>query len=195
MAFKKGFKKWAENTSLQLRKELGLQCYEPLNAFDLCKHLDILVFCPSYFSEFPSKDFLQITKENSGWSALTMKNHEEVQFIIYNTKHSLARQQSNIMHELAHILCEHVPDQESDESVILQKLGLRKYNTEHENEAEYLGGALQIPRDGLMKHLFKERSMGQIAQIHLCSTQIVQYRLNVTGAKIQYESYIKRFRR
>lgn len=195
MAFKKGFKKWAENTSLQLRNELSLECYEPLNAFNLCTHLNIPVLCPSSYKEFPVDQFEQLTKNDSKWSALTMKNHEGIQFILHNTKHAPVRQQSNIMHELAHILCNHVPGQESDESIVLQKLGLRKYNKEHENEAEYLGGALQIPRDGLMKHLFKGRSLEEIAEIHLCSTQIVQYRLFVTGAQRQFDNYNKKTKR
>jgi len=192
MAFKKGFKKWAEDKSLQLRKELGLQCFDPLNAFDVCTHLQIHALYPSYFSEFPTIALKQLTKSDSAWSALTMKNFEGIQFILHNHNHSPQRQQSNLMHELAHILCEHTPDEESDESIILQKFGLRKYNEQHEQEAEYLGGALQIPRDGLMKHLFKERSMHEIAHIHLCSVQLVQYRLNITGVKRQYENYRKK---
>lgn len=64
------------------------------------------------------------------------------------------------MHELAHLLCNHpLPD-----DIILPTLPfLRRYNLQHEQEAEYLGATLQITRKGLVWAKRRGMAVSQIA--------------------------------
>ena len=56
--------------------------------------------------------------------------------IIQNTRHSRLRQQSNIMHELAHVIRKHEIPNES--AKLGHEFNLHYYNPLHEQEAKYL---------------------------------------------------------
>ena len=62
---------------------------------------------------------------------------------------SESRIQSDIMHELAHVLLGHKMEE------INPSLGfpLRKYDQSQEDEAEWLGGCLQLPSKHSMNHV------------------------------------------
>ncbi len=87
------------------------------------------------------------------------------------------------MHEIAHILCKHEP------SVPLKSNGLnlllRDHNPEHEAEAEWLGGCLQLPREGLIWALKQGMSSEEIAENYGASLPMTNYRIGKSGAKIQ----------
>ena len=150
---KRGFKAEAGRKSKRLRNELGLKEHEPLCAFDLAKHIGVKVFTPNSLIQFGLKtDHVStlLGGSSSNWSAAVIPMHsEESHLIIHNPKHSPARQQSNIMHEIAHIVCGHEPEV-LDESLGMLAHIMRSYNKEHEEEAEYLGACLQLPRPALL---------------------------------------------
>lgn len=119
-----------------------------LPARELAEHLSIGLLTPSMVDGLPEHHLdLLLRKDNSKWSGATFKCGEK-HCIIYNQTHADVRIESTIMHEIAHILCEHKP------SVPLHLNGmsvlLRDHNPEHEAEAEWLGGCLQLPREGLI---------------------------------------------
>ncbi len=97
------------------------------------------------------------------------------------------------MHEIAHILCEHKP------SVPLHLNGmsvlLRDHNPEHEAEAEWLGGCLQLPREGLIWALKQGMTNKDIADNYKASLPMTNYRIGKSGAKIQVERAKKYYRR
>lgn len=98
------------------------------------------------FLTIPDKLFVEETKHlkalngngSSEWSALTILNNEEKYIIIHNPTHSKLRQEKNIMHELAHIICKHKPEKlEPRENFPFL---LRDYNNvDQEEEAKWLG--------------------------------------------------------
>ena len=116
----------------------------------------------------------------SSWSAVTMEADDR-RFIIHNTSHAPTRQESNIMHEAAHILCKHPPG----EIVRFGPFSLRRYNQDQEDEAEWLGAVLQIPRKGLLRLARDRMPVSAIAEHFGASEQMVTYRLDKGGVRKQ----------
>ncbi len=185
MSLKHGFKANAERKSLELRTTLNRTDIDCLDAFELSNHLGVSVFCPSFFLGKGAL-FNKLCSTSSKWSALTMENESGEKLIIHNTIHAEVRQQSNIMHELAHILCEHKLPVMEIEFDFLQNFNLRIFNEDHEKEAEILGSTLQIPRSGLLKLLQLNKSKEEIANNYKASLSLVQFRINNTGVGKQF---------
>lgn len=182
---KRGFKAEAERISTNFRRELGLESYEPLCAFDLAKHLNIEIISPVTLGlNLKELNLLMGNSEkSSGWSALTMVDRMKRKIILHNTNSSEARQQSDIMHELAHIIQGH-------EVIQLKKIVLpdymRYYDKTQEAEAEYLGSCLQLSRECLLWALTKgNMTKEEIATNYKASRQMVNFRINATGVKRQ----------
>ncbi len=59
---------------------------------------------------------------------------------------------------------------------------LRDFNNEHEGEAEWLGGCLQLPSVALFCNYKKDRlSLREIAQKFNASVDMVRFRVNMCG--------------
>lgn len=82
------------------------------------------------------------------------------------------------MHELAHVLLEHPMVGFSPET------GLPLRNQQHEDEATYLGGCLQIPRLGLKWAVAHGYASKQIAEHFGASESMVRFRSNVTRIQV-----------
>lgn len=184
LKFKRGFKTWSDKKAVEYRTLLGLKDISPLCAFELCKHLQIPVYEPSQINGLTAEHQNELLgPNNSHWSAASIPVGENKYIIIHNPMHTEARQQSNLMHELAHIICEH--------KVAIDKynLGLsgflRNHNPEQENEAEWLGSCLQLPRPALVWALRRKMNEQEIANHFNASNEMVRYRINITGVKNQ----------
>ena len=152
--FKRGFKKWSDDKATELRVILDLTETSPLCAFDICNKLHIPIIEPNQIKGLSSNNLdILLNSGSSQWSAATIPISESQNLIVHNPKHSSARQQSNLMHELAHIVCKHKVSEDQ------MKLGLsgflRNHNKEQEDEAEWLGSCLQLPRPALLWALKK----------------------------------------
>lgn len=182
--YRRGFKKWTDEKVVALRKELGLYASSPLCAFKLCEYLKIPIFEPSTVQGL-SKDLLDelLVNGSTYWSAATIPLNHGKHLIIHNPTHSPARQQSNLMHELAHILCEHVVSEKVKETGLSGFL--RNFDIEQENEAEWLGSCLQLPKPALIQSLKKGMTIEAMAEHYNCSTEMVKYRINVSGVRRQ----------
>jgi Zn-dependent peptidase ImmA (M78 family) len=83
-----------------------------------------------------------LSVHNDVWSAITISS--EPPLIVYNPEHSPGRKNSDLMHEVAHLLLEHVAS-----TVFIDpksKLILRNYDREQEDRANWLAGCLLLPR-------------------------------------------------
>lgn len=183
----RGFKARAERLSESFRSELGISKFAPLDAFDLAKHLKISIFSVLELKDdLQHKDYARLS-DPSKFSAVWMPNSENEKIIIHNNFHSKKRQQSNLMHELAHIILGHeIPDEQAKLCFLL---GLHYYNQVHEEEAKHLGGCLQITRPGLLWALKKGDSEIEMSEYFNASTEMVSYRLRVTGVLRQRSNY------
>lgn len=183
--FIRGFKTKADKLSVSLREELGLKYYEPICAFDLCKHLDIKVLTPKEVPELLPRDIHQMDSDIEIWSALTFPLGNEKNLIIHNPQHSSRRQQSNLMHEISHVLCGH---KVSKDPIVLMLSGfLRNHNENDEREAEWLGSCIQLPRAALLWALKRGMDNEEIAEYYNASDDMVRYRINITGVNKQIQ--------
>lgn len=185
---KRGFKANAERLAIEYRDKLHLQPYSPLCAFKLADYFQIPIYSAIEFLTLPEE--INILSgaggEDCGWSALTMPTQAGNRIIIHNPFHSSARQQSNIMHELAHVICKH----ERKESAlnIPVPLGMRHFDEEQEEEAKCLGATLQLTREGLLWAQKRNMNSTEIASFFNASPEMVSYRLNTSGVfkQLQY---------
>ena len=183
---RRGFKAEAERISLGLRNEMGLNKYSPLDAFELSKHLGISIYTPQELGL--EEELIKIlTGPSSGWSAFTLINKRGKKVIVHNDKHHIHRQQSNIMHELSHIICKHATDAESGNySNYTLPTYMREYNEDQESEATYLGSCLQLPRECLLWAIGSQgMNKKQISNHFFASVDMVTFRINSTGIKYQ----------
>ena len=188
---RRGFKAWADNKSLELRSSLGLTPYSPLKAADLCVELGVFLCTPAHITLL-SGDCLKTLCTDKGkehWSAVTIPKYPSGYVVIHNHSHSLARQESNIMHELAHIICEH--DMKSIHNKEGLPLFMREFPVEQEEEAKWLGGCLQLPREALVWALQQGMEQAEIANHYLASAQMVRLRINMTGVNKQINQFSK----
>lgn len=187
--YKRGFKKWTDEKVVELRKQLGLYPSSPLCAFKLCEFLKIPILEPSSVQGLSEEQLNELLGNGSSyWSAVTIPLKDGKYIIVHNPTHSQARQQSNLMHELAHILCEHKVSEKTKNTGLSGFL--RNLDEEQEDEAEWLGSCLQLPRPALIYSLKKEMTFEKIAEHYNCSLEMVQYRINITGVKRQL-AYMK----
>lgn len=185
VTLQRGFKAKAEKIAQGYREILGKNIWDPLCAFELATHLDITVYSATdLISDVKSIQSLSGSgKEKSGWSALTMTTKNNNKIIIHNTFHSGARQQSNIMHELSHIICGH---KIQDNRLVNLPIGMRDYNPLHEEEANCLGSTIQLPRSALTWATNRNMTDNEMASYFNASIEMVKYRLRMSGVLKQF---------
>jgi Zn-dependent peptidase ImmA (M78 family) len=184
-----GFKADAERMAIEFRKEMNLKPHDPLSAFALADHLEIPVLTPIQCGLSRSEAH-NLMKDGAGWWGLTMKDSNGGHVIIYNTNQSPTRQQSTLMHELSHIICEHeLPE---PKIVMDHPLPMRTYDPNLEEEANCLGSTLQITREGLLWALKKDMTREEIANHFLASEAMVTFRINTTAVSRQI-SYARKY--
>ena len=185
---RRGFKTRAESLACELRAKLGLAAQSPLAAKRLLGYLEVLVLQPRAIPELRSEVIHEMLNGSSKhWSAVTIYDASGQPLIIHNPEHALTRQESDLMHEAAHILCKHPPGK----IIRVGELSFRSYDAGHEEEAKWLGACLQITRHGLLWGIGRCMTTAQMAE-HFCASEAqVRYRRNVTGVDVQ----MSRFRR
>lgn len=174
---KRGFKAQAERLSEELRGNLGLRIDEALPARRLAEHLGVRVMGVEDIPGIRRVDVSRLLNGAvSGWSGFTLAVGCTT-FIVHNTSHASTRQESDLMHELAHVLCEHPPGR------ILQigDFPLRHYDPDEEDEAVWLGAVLQIPCRSLLRLARNSWSISRIARRFGASQDLARFRYNKCG--------------
>jgi len=182
------FKTKAERAASEFRTKLGLAIHSPLPAKRLLAHLEVLVFQPAEIPGLrPEVVHEMLNGSSQHWSAVTIHDPQGRPFIIHNPDHAPTRQESDLMHEAAHIICKHPPGK----IVKVGELNFRSYDEQHEDEAKWLGGCLQITRRALLWAISRRMTPAQMSE-HFCASEaIVRYRRNITGADVQMTRFHK----
>jgi Zn-dependent peptidase ImmA (M78 family) len=184
--FRRGFKAWCENVSAQYRRDLDLHPHDPLDPVALAAHLGVQLWHPDVVPGVEEKHLRVLLRDDpDSWSAITICVGTK-SVVIVNSSHSRARQASDIMHELAHIILAHKParmDVTEDGIMILST-----FATLQEQEAAWLSGCLLLPRAALVA-IVQSRLDGAAAAVRYgVSADMLQYRRSVTAVDRQFRN-------
>jgi len=181
--FRRGFKTWAEQTSVRVRQKLKLSAGSPLDPFRLAELLGVSVLTPSDFSDLPQDIQHRLVADHRDcWSAITVSDGRG-HLIVMNPAHAQTRLHSSLAHEIAHIILAHEP------SLMFMSpnsgMALRTHNEEQEEEANWLGGCLLLPREALLAIRRMGRSGEDACAEYGVSAAMLRFRFNVTGVDTQ----------
>ena len=186
MNFERGFKTWAERTSANLRKEMGLSSFEPLLPKLLADYLEVHLCTPRDIPEITQDVLDQLLEHDPwGWSAVSVFQRDRA-IVIFNPRCSSGRQASDILHELAHIILDHKPA-----TIIMSQDGsfvMRSYDEKQEDEANWLGWCLLLPREALLRCLRRGFSTIEIADTYGVTEILVNFRIRMTGVGSQVKA-------
>jgi Zn-dependent peptidase ImmA (M78 family) len=187
----RGFKSWAERTAASIRRELGVSDDGPLDLGALAELIGVRLMVPSEVVAIPQEALrILLVDDPGGWSAVSLTSRERA-VVIYNPCHSKARQASDIAHELSHIVLNHEPAKlvvSSDGQIVM-----RSYNGKQEEEANWLGWSLLLPREALL-HTSRQRMLtSEIARIYGVSEALVTFRMGVSGVRLLQSRVRSRF--
>ena len=179
----RGFKSRCEEMSRSLRAELGLDPAAPLPAGQLASYLGVYLWSVEDLGLAPADVRQLVHDDPDAWSAITV-SAAGLDAIILNPNHRRGRYSSDVMHELAHLLLGHEPS-----TVFFagqESLALRGFNKSAEDEANWLAGALLLPRDALVKLRAKRCSKEVACDEFGVSRQMLDFRMRVTGVERQF---------
>jgi Zn-dependent peptidase ImmA (M78 family) len=181
--FRRGFKTWAEQTSARIRQKLNALPSSSLDPRQLADILGVIVLTPDDLSELGEDIRRRLLNEHGdNWSAITVTDGHG-HLIVTNSSHAHTRRNSDLAHELAHIVLGHEP------SMMFMSpnsgLALRTYNEDQEQEADWLAGCLLLPRDALLAIRRRRLSDEEIGSEYGVSPAMLRFRLNITGVDVQ----------
>lgn len=174
----RGFKKYAEELALEVRREMSIPPHESLCSFELAEHLGVPTL---KFSELIVRAESELALTASQRQALEDEVHglcipfgKTGRAILYNDRRHPVRQQSDIAHEASHILLGH-PLKDINGVTARTKI--------LEDEAATLSGALLLPRPAAV-HILRSRMSTKTATDHYgISEQMLTWRCNISGAR------------
>ncbi|MHB8394703.1 MAG: ImmA/IrrE family metallo-endopeptidase [Candidatus Dormibacteria bacterium] len=119
--------------------------------------------------------------QDDAFSAATFRRRDGGRVVVFNPLHSRGRTRSDQAHELAHIILQHTLR-------TVERVGGFSFLTcdvEQEEEADWLGGCLLLPRPLLLKAAFSRKSPAQLAKECETSEHMARFRLNASGVLVQ----------
>lgn len=178
MILKKQFRDYCESLGIMYRHELGVPGYAPMPAEKLADHLAVRLLQPGQLPDLHEKAARQLLASQAWWAVAIPGSPP---LIIYHPCQPAARLQSTIMHELGHVILDHVPEQLVTLTGHFQG---RAYPKQQEEEAKYLGSCLQITKTGLDWVRQQAWTIEEAAKHFGASVPMVRYRLNMTGRRL-----------
>ncbi|MGO9638404.1 MAG: ImmA/IrrE family metallo-endopeptidase [Terracidiphilus sp.] len=124
-----------------------------------------------------------LTKHSAVWSAITISAVPPV--IVYNPTHTAARQNSDLMHELAHLLLEHDPSKVYIDPKT--RAVLRHHDKDQEEQANWLSACLLLPRAALLRIKQLHLSDSDACAKYNVSLDMLRFRMGTSGVSIQYQ--------
>lgn len=179
---RRGFKAEAERTAEAIRTEMGKRASDPLDAVDLARHIGAEVRCADELTSLEKLETLEDLQPGA-FSACTFTIGDR-HVIVYSPLASAGRTQSDISHEVAHIVLKH-------EMKSVETLGSMSFFTcdpEEEQEANWLAGCFLLPRRLLYIAARRGLDATGIAATYTVSEQMAAYRLRTTGVMRQLKA-------
>lgn len=180
---RRGFKTQAEKISQAVREGNGLSAHDRFDPKAFLEALGFHVWVPADIPGLEPQHLQQLTvNDPDSWSGVAIRDGDRA-VIIVNPTHPSTRQANTLMHEWAHIELRHKPNRvdRSEGGLLL----LSDYPPEFEEEADWLAGAVLLPRDGLVHFKGLGMSSHDIAGHYGVSLELTNWRLRMTGVERQ----------
>ena len=187
---KRGFKAEAERLASRLRGEMKVAPDARLDVDQLAKHLGVTVRSADQL--VPRSELERLHELQPGcFSAATFHLPDGRVVAVTNPLNdSYARRDSDLAHELAHVILKHAPAQVDR----LGDLTFFECNPEQEEEANWLAGCLLLPRPLLLRSARQGLTPDQVAEINAVSVEMARFRLNTSGVYLQVKRTARQFR-
>lgn len=177
---RRGFKTQAERLAADIRERHGCRDDEPAPLDAVADGLGAEIVPADRLVDRSRLEELQELQADA-FSAATFRRHDGRRVIVYNPLHAEGRSRSNQAHELAHIILDH-------KVRTLERVGDLNFLTcdvEQEEEADWLGGCLLLPRQLLVRAAYKGMGPAEIADHYKTSEPMARFRLNASGVLVQ----------
>ncbi len=177
---RRGFKTQAEAIAMELRGEMDLGPHDRIDCIALADHLAIEVVPVTELvgNGATADDLNCMVSAEMGFSAVTVYRGTKCK-IFYNPFHAATRTSNSVAHEISHVVLEHEP------GPVLTAKGNRYWNQTQEDEADWLAGAILVPREGALGWLASGGTMTAGAARFGVSAQLFGWRANHTGVVAQ----------
>jgi Zn-dependent peptidase ImmA (M78 family) len=161
---------------------MGLAHTAALDPWGYAQHIGVVVLGFEAIELSAECRLRLLVTDGESWSGMTLKEGG-VTAIVVNPSHSLTRQASTLMHELAHVILKHVPVRVDISPTGL--LLLSDYSDDAEAEADWLAAAMLLPRDVLIARRRSGDTIATIATVFGTSEQLCEWRVRMTGVDVQ----------
>jgi Zn-dependent peptidase ImmA (M78 family) len=177
---RRGFKSEAERLADRTRASMSLGPRDLMKIRDLAEHLNVHVVAADELVDRARLAELEQIQPGA-FSAATFHLPDGRTVVVYNPCSDTGRTNSDIAHELAHVLLDHDVRE-------LQQLAGYTFLTcdpEQEAEANWLGGCLLLPRQLLLREVYASATADSIAAKYEVSLPMARFRLNASGVLLQ----------
>jgi Zn-dependent peptidase ImmA (M78 family) len=179
VTLRRGFKAEAEREAAQVRKELGLTPHDPIDPANVAQHRGVKVVDASTLVDVTELEELE-RLQAFAFSAATF-DIEGRKIIVFSPLRAVGRRNSDIAHELAHLMLGHELTEVRD----LSGMPFRTCRPDQEEEATVFGGTLLLPRPLLLSAARRNATVEQIASQYAVTPDMARFRYNSSGVAKQ----------
>lgn len=177
---RRGFKTEAERLAQAVRERQGLRPNQPVSLEQAAKEMGVRIIAADELVDRSRLEELEELQQGA-FSAATFRLPGGGYVIVYSPLSLVGRKRSDQAHELAHIILDH-------DVRTVERIGTMQFLTcdvEQEEEANWLGGCLLLPRPLLLKVAKEGLSSSEIAERYEVSEPMARFRLNASGVLVQ----------
>jgi hypothetical protein len=181
--FRRGFKTWCETIATEKRRALKVPLTAPLDPRLVARDMRVAVRYIEQIPNLANGTTEQLTIHDPDVRSALTVCHNGRYLIVLNSAHAKTREANTVMHELSHLIIGHKParlDITADGLMILSS-----YDKQHEDEANWLAGALLLPREALLHARRQGLNDHDGAKVFGCSAALFTARIQTTGVDIQ----------
>lgn len=177
MAYWHGFKEYAVELSLKVRTRLGLTAFQRLDVSALAAHYEVVVVGFDQLGCAVEVLHHFTVDRWRGVSGYLLPVDGELA-IVFNPSHPEYRIRSTVAHEIAHLILSH------EFSVLLAgDKGCTFGSEDQEDEANWLGAELLLPRQAARQAVLDGVSLEQVSERFGVSIEMARWRTNVCGGQ------------
>ena len=166
---------------------MRLKPSDQMDAVDLARHIGCVVRSADTLVDIEKIKELKRIQDNA-FFACTFELPGRRHAVVYNPLMAATRRNSDIAHEVAHIVLGH----RLSRLEWLNSVAFLSCDKQQEEEAIWLSGCLLLPRFVLANDVAKRLKPKTIAKNRVLSKDMVDYRMGVTGVERQFAARRRR---